>query len=113
MPGQSLELLKISGGGQFRFMRMNADARVHEVMLLGEPNAAVERTGAIAVANGQNVFDSAIFRAGDHLLAIRVKLLAFEMGVGIDEHRELNFVDRLWMNPTTRRHKLGAEPSCS
>ena len=67
-------------------MGMDADGGENEFVPLGQLNAAVQRAGAGSAANGDNLFNAAIARAGDHLLAVGVELLHFEMGVGVYEH---------------------------
>jgi hypothetical protein len=42
--------------------------------------------GPVAIADGQDGLDPSLARACDHLLAIGVEAMTFEMGVGIYEH---------------------------
>src|SRR5271169_5585734 len=66
---------------------MNAQRRIHEIVLLRQPNAAVHLLGAIAVADSNDSLDSSIARAGNDLLAIGVELFAVKMRVRIYKHR--------------------------
>ena len=67
-------------------MRMHADGRVHERILVRELNPGVERGRTVAIADGDHGSHSGLARASDHLLAIGVELLAIEMCVRIYEH---------------------------
>ena len=72
--------------GQPRLVRMNADRRVHERILLGQPNPGIEFRRTVPVADGDHSCDPGLACTRDHLLAVRVELLAIEVCVGIDEH---------------------------
>ena len=84
---QLFEFLKVGVGGQLGFMRMDADGGVDKFVLLGQSNAAVQRAGPGSAANGDDLFNAAVPRPRDHLLAVGVELLHLEMGVGVYEHR--------------------------
>jgi len=76
-----LEFGKSATVGEFRFMRMDAHSRIHEIVFGSESNAAIERRRAIAVADSNHGLDSSFACAGNHLLTICLELLAVEMGV--------------------------------
>ncbi len=86
MPRQLLHGLVSGIVREPRFVRMDPDGRVHERMLFRELNAGIERGRAVAIADGDHGPHSGLARASDHLLAIRVELLAIEMCVRIYEH---------------------------
>ena len=75
-------------------MRMNSDACPDSgiirfaVVFFSQLNATVGSLRAIAVSDGEISFDSVLFRACQDFFAIAVVALAFEMGVGVDEHRQ-------------------------
>ena len=85
-PCQLFKFLKVGIGRQFGFVRMDTDSGLDEVVLLSELNAAIERAGTGPTANGDNLFNASVPRPSDHLLAVGVELLHFEMGVGVYEH---------------------------
>ena len=66
---------------------MNANRSVKKLVLLRESNAAIERPRPISIADRDDVVDTGFSRARNHLLAIRLELLAFEMCVRINEHK--------------------------
>ena len=87
MPCQSLQFLEIAIGGQLGLVRMNANRSVKKLVLLRESNAAIERPRPISIADRDDGVDTGFSRARNHLLAIRLELLAFEMCVRINEHK--------------------------
>jgi hypothetical protein len=70
-------------------MRMNSHRSKHEVILSGELDSAIEAAGPIAIPDGNYGFDTRFARTSNHLLAVCLELLAIEMGVRIDKHREV------------------------
>ena len=82
------KLTKIGVGGKFGFVRMNADRGVDEVVLLGNFDAAIERAGALAGSNRQQVDDAGLMRTSDNPLAIFSEPRTVEMAVRVDEHAE-------------------------
>ena len=67
-------------------MRMNADGRVHERILLGQLDPAVEIRRPIAVPYGDDGLHAGFPGPSNHLLAVVPVALAFQMSVRIDEH---------------------------
>ncbi len=73
-------------------MRMHPDASPYlrilriPIELLGQTYTAVSRVRTVAIADGKIGFDSGLFRTRKSLRAIGIVALAFEMGVGVDEH---------------------------
>src|SRR5258708_38229328 len=62
--------------GELRFVRMNSNRGVNEIMLLGELHGAVESARALSNADGQNIRDPGFPGASNHLLAIRIEAWA-------------------------------------
>ena len=78
---------------QMRLMGMNAYAgpdlwilRCSPAILLGQADAAVGSVRAFAIADGEVGVDASSLGALQHFVAVSVVALAFEMGVGVDEH---------------------------
>ena len=70
---------------------MNSDGGVNELMLLRDLNRAIERAGTVASAHGEEIRNFSLSRAGDDLLAIRVKARAIEVAVRVYEHDRVSF----------------------
>src|ERR1700688_998760 len=66
---------------------MDPDGRVHERMLFCELNSGIEMGRTIPIANCDHRSHSCFASASNNLLAVRVKLAAIEMCVGIYKHR--------------------------
>src|ERR1700756_4623216 len=73
-------------GSQPCFVRVNPDRRVHEWIFLRQPNPGIEFRRTIPVADSDHSCDPGLACSSDHLLAVRVELLAIEMRVRVDEH---------------------------
>src|SRR6476661_6555568 len=69
-----------------RFMRMDSDRCVNNLMLFSDLDGAVERARAITGAHSEHVHDASLTRTSNHLLAIRVETGAIEVAMGINEH---------------------------
>ena len=93
-PGMAGPLFQTRVGGvvgEVGFVRMDADAgpdfrilRACRCTCSASLNAAIGGVGSVAVSDGEIGFDPARLRARQHLVAIGVVALAFEMGVGVD-----------------------------
>src|SRR6266576_678217 len=57
---------------QLRFMWMNTDGRVHELILLREQNAAIEIRRPVAIPDRDNRLDPCLSSASDDRLAVGV-----------------------------------------
>src|SRR5208282_2880559 len=57
------------------------------VVFFRQLNPAVGGVGSVAVADCEIGFDAVLFGTDQHLFTIVVVALAFEMGVGVDEHQ--------------------------
>src|SRR6478672_10728536 len=77
-------------------MGMNPNGGQNEFVPLSQLNAAVQRAGTGTAANGDNLFNAAVARPGDHELAVGVELLHFEMSVGVYEHGRWSSVVGRW-----------------
>ena len=64
---------------------MNADGRVNERILAGQPDAGFEIGRAVAGADGQDALDSGRAGALDRGGTVRVKFLVVQMAVRIDD----------------------------
>ena len=84
-----LEFCEIGVFSQLGLVRMNADARINEVVLLSNPDRAIECPGPVAGSDAENVGDTSFLRPSDDLLAIRIEARAVEVAVGIDVHEML------------------------
>src|SRR6266404_9553010 len=80
------------------FMRMNSytrpDSRILwlAVVFFRQFYTAVGRVGSVTVAYGKVGFDPVLFRARQHFFTIGVVAIAFEVGVGVDEHGRWSLV---------------------
>jgi hypothetical protein len=83
-----LELGKVRIVGKLGFVWMNSDAGVDEGVLLGNFDGAVERAGAVAGTNAEDVGYASFTCASDDLLAIRVEARTVKVAVGVDEHQD-------------------------
>jgi hypothetical protein len=68
---------------------MNSNGRINELVLFGKLDAAVERPWTGSAPDGHNRLNPGFAGASDYLLTVSIKLLHFEMRVGIDEDRSL------------------------
>src|SRR5581483_1384785 len=84
-----LELREIGVLDQLSFVRMEANRGVDHVVLVCKFNGTVERTRAVARANGKKICEARFAGASDHMVAIGVKARTFKMAVGVDEHNYL------------------------
>src|SRR6266567_8981613 len=84
--GKGFELAEVGVGGEFRFVRMDADGGVDEIILGGEFDGAVEGAGAISGADGEDGSDAGLTGTGEDFVAVGVEAGAVEVGVGVDEH---------------------------
>src|ERR1051326_4557779 len=71
---------------EFGLVGVDANGSVHKRILLSEANSAVEDGRAVAIADGDDRFNSGLASALDNLLAVGLELLAIEMCVRVDEH---------------------------
>src|SRR4029077_3844841 len=71
---------------QLRLVRMNADGRVHKLILLREQNPAIEIHGPVAIPDRDNRFDPTLSSASNQRLTVGLVAGYFKMSVGIDEH---------------------------
>src|SRR5436853_3602775 len=67
-------------------MRMNPDSGINALVFLSHFDRGIKRARAIARAYGDDRLHTAVMRACDHLVAVRVEALSIEMCVGINEH---------------------------
>ena len=83
---QVCQLQEIGVARQFRFMRMNADRGVNEIMLRRKSDGAIQCARAVADADGENGFD--IILAGARQSSDRGpdRTLPVEMRMGINKH---------------------------
>ncbi len=91
-PGEDAGVLGEAGefgepffGGEFGFVRMDADGGVDPVVFFGERNGDVEAIGGGAAADGEDILDAGVAGASEHGVAVGVELGKFEMGVRIDD----------------------------
>jgi hypothetical protein len=84
--GEHLHAVKRGLVGKLGFMGMDADGRVNEFVFLSQLDAAIEVDRSLAIADSDDAFDPSFARTSDHLLAIRIEAMAFEMGVGVYKH---------------------------
>ena len=86
MPRQPLHVLV---GGFIRkpgFVRMNAQRRVNEIVLLRQTNSAIHLRRTVAVADGDDGLHPSLASPRNHLLAVGVELLAVKMRMRINKH---------------------------
>src|SRR5437660_4705816 len=80
------------------FMRMNSytrpDSRILRlaVVFFRQVYTAVGRVRSVTVSYGKVGFDPVLFRTRQHFVTIGVVAIAFEMGVGVDEHGRWSLV---------------------
>src|SRR5579872_552079 len=72
--------------GQAGFVGMDSEGRIDEFVFFSQTNSTIDILGAVAVPDGNNRSNSGCTSALDHLVTIRVELVAVEMCVRIDEH---------------------------
>ena len=79
-------------------MWMNSDAGPDSrilwlaVVFFRQLYTAVGRGGSFAVSDCEIGFDPVLLRTRQHFVTINVVALAFEMGVGVDEHSRWSLV---------------------
>src|SRR6266849_6619990 len=76
---------------------------------------AVGRVGSLTVSDGEIGFDAVLFRTRQDFAAIGVVALAFEVGVGVDEHGRWSFDEIAWDGRLARpsRVQLGSAISAA
>src|SRR5581483_10383852 len=69
-------------------MGMDADGRVHPVILLGKFHRAIKRAGAgaIAITNRKQGLDASRLCACKDILPVAIETLVLEVTMGVDEH---------------------------
>src|SRR6266704_3454796 len=67
-------------------MGMNADGGVNEFIFRCECDAAIQRAWTGSAADGHDCLNTRVPRPRKHLLAVRIELFHFEVGVGVNEH---------------------------
>src|SRR5215469_8347103 len=81
--GQVLHLDVVRVGGQPGLVRMDADGGENPTMLFGNSDGAIQRTRPGTAANSKNALQARLTGAFQHLLAVSIELVAFQMCVGI------------------------------
>src|ERR1700756_5496675 len=104
MLGQSSHLVVIGLCGDISFMRMQAGAGENPIMLLGDFQGTVVRARPRAAANRENTLQSCFPRAGKHLGAIGIKLVAFNVSVRINVQAFLLAADLMYDAIPLRHH---------
>jgi hypothetical protein len=67
-------------------MGMQTRAGENPFMLLRKLQRAVVSSGTSPAANGENALQACFSRTTEHLSAVRIELVAFDVSVGIDVH---------------------------
>jgi hypothetical protein len=62
---------------------------MHEFVLCGQLDATIERTRPISVPDGDNVLNPCLLSTRDHLVAVRIELLAVKVSMRIDKNQSL------------------------
>ena len=70
----------------FHFMRMDADGRIDERVLLCQCNCCL--AGREIATNGDEGFDTGFPGAGNHRHSIAIVPRVIEVGMGVNQHRE-------------------------
>ena len=86
MAGQRLQFGVVGFSRQLGLVWVDPDAGIDPIVLLGNANRAVERTGTGTAADGKDVHDSGSPRALQHGGAVTIEAWTFQMRMGIDQH---------------------------
>jgi len=86
VPRELIHAIKRSLVRQLGFMGMDTDGRVDEFVFLSESDTTIEVDRTVSIADRDDDLDTAFTSTRNDLLAIGIEAVAFEMGVGVDEH---------------------------
>src|SRR5579863_6548691 len=95
MFGEAREFREPFLGGELGFVRMYADGGVNPIVLFGERNGHVEAIGGGAAADVKDFLNAGLAGAGEHGVAVGVKLGKLEMGVRVDDLQKTILVKAL------------------